>query len=307
MLGQVIQTFNRFYRVKNEEGTWLCSLKGNFRKAPLAYRLPVIGDTVNIELGVERDGVDGFISKIEPRRNSLSRHGGDFRRPKVMAANLDLILVVTGMIEPGIDWGLIDRYAMACEQEEIPFELVFNKMEIDPDDGASIPKMLYQQLGFPIHLTSVKTGRGLADLAEVLIGKVVFLTGASGVGKSSLINALAPHAGLTTGQVDHKRGQGRHTTTFSILIPTACGGYLADSPGLRNFIPPMVAPEMVRFGFREMVAVQHECRFPNCFHDREPGCAVKLAVKTDQIARSRYEHYLALLIEMRQWAEQQFS
>ena len=133
MLGRVVQTFNRFYRVKNEDGEWLCSLKGNFRKAPLAYRLPVVGDKVRIRLGEDRDGVDGFIYEIEPRTNALSRHGGDFRKPKVMAANLDLILVVTGMVKPGIDWGLIDRYAMACDQEEIPFELIFNKiMDMNP-------------------------------------------------------------------------------------------------------------------------------------------------------------------------------
>ena len=307
MDGRVVQTFNRFYKVKNDEGEWLCSLKGNFRKAPVAYRLPVIGDLVEFNLGEDQDGVKGFIKKIQPRKNSLSRFGGDFRKPKVMAANLDLILVVTGMVKPGIDWGLIDRYMMACEHEEIPVELVFNKIELDPDEGESIPIELYEDLEIPYHLTSAKSGEGLAHLEKSLEGKIVLLTGASGVGKSSLVNALAPHADLKTGHVDAKLGQGRHTTTFSILIPMECGGYLADSPGLRDFVPPMVKPDTVRFGFRDIAAVQHACRFPNCLHDREPGCAVKAAVEEDEIALSRYQHYMELLDEMREWEAKFFS
>lgn len=306
MLGRVVHTFNRFYRVKNETGEWLCSLKGNFRRAKDGYRLPVIGDFVELDLGEGREGVDGYISEIKPRSNSLSRYGGDFRRPKVMAANLDLILVVTGMVKPGIDWGLIDRYMMACEHEEIPVELVFNKIELDPKNGAGIPVDLYEQLEVPVHLTSVKTGRGLKRLAQGIAGKLVFLTGASGVGKSSLVNALAPHADLATGQVDEKRGQGKHTTTSSVLIPTDQDGYLADSPGLRDFVPPMVPPESVRFGFREMSALQDKCKFPNCLHHKEPGCGVKAAVKNGTVAKSRYQHYLELLEEMQQWAERKF-
>jgi len=307
MLGKVIQTFNRFYRVKNDDGEWLCSLKGNFRNAPRAYRLPVIGDLVTFSLGENRDGVEGFILSIEPRRNSLSRHSGNFRKPQVMAANLDMILVVSGVVKPGIDWGLIDRYIMACELEEIPFELVFNKIELDTEGEIEASRAIYGKLDMPIHLTSVKTGRGMTDLAQAIAGKTVFLTGASGVGKSSLINVLAPHADLSTGKVDKKRGQGRHTTTFSILIPTECGGYLVDSPGLRDFVPPMVEPEAVRFGFCEMTAIQHQCRFPDCMHDKEPGCAVKAAAESGAIASSRYDHYLGVLAEMRQWAAQKFQ
>lgn len=307
MRGKVVHTFNRFYKVKNEDGEWLCIVKGNFRKVKDEYRLPVIGDAVQFQLGDEKDGIEGFISEIEPRTNALARYGGDFRRPKTMAANLDRVLVVTGMIKPGIDWGLIDRYVMACELEEIPVSLVFNKIELDPDNGSGIPTDLYEQLEIPVFFTSVKTGRGLKELSEAIAGKTVFLTGASGVGKSSLINALAPHADLTIGQVDKKRGQGRHTTTFSVLIPTVCGGYLVDSPGLRDFVPPMVPPESVRYGFKEMADLQEKCRFGNCLHDREPGCAVKSGVKNGTVSSSRYAHYLALLVEMRQWAEKRFE
>jgi ribosome biogenesis GTPase len=286
--------------VKVGENTYLCSPKGNFRKSEdRDYRLPVIGDRVAVKLD-KNEGVDGYITSIHARDNHLKRADAEGRRERIMAANLDRILVVSAVAKPGIDYPMLDRYLLSCRLERINCCFVINKVELDPEfdhfelDG-------YEEMGVPILYTSAKTGQGLDTLKEWVSEGISYLTGTSGVGKSTIINCLVPEADLATGSVDPRKGRGRHTTTNSTLVPIG-GGYLVDSPGLRDFYPPKVPPEEVRFGFEEIVEVQSNCRFTSCLHDQEPGCAVFEAVEEGAISVDRYKSYLYLLGEMQAFA-----
>lgn len=308
MLGLVVRTHNRFYKVRMDGQTLLCSPKGNFRKnAPKGYHLPVIGDQVDVELHRKKTrGVDGYITKIHRRKNQLERSLGDGRRVRIMAANLDRIMITGGIDKPGIDWGLTDRYIVACELSGIPYMLVFNKLELNPDFAEDPFCQAYRRMDIPMIFTSTKTDLGMDALKDAVSDGISFFTGASGVGKSSLINKIVPEANLTTGAVDERKGLGKHTTTNSTLVPVA-SGYLVDSPGLRDFLPPIVPPEQVRFGFREMVNTQGECRFSTCLHQQEPGCAVKDAVDQGDISELRYKNYLEIVEEMQNYVQDRYS
>ncbi len=306
--GLIAKTHNRFYEVRVAGETFLCSPKGGFKRADEpAYRLPVIGDEVSVRLLAERqEGVDGYITEIHERRNLLERADADGRRKRAMAANLDLALVVSAVARPGVDFGLIDRYMLTCELSGIPYALVINKIDLDPSFSDCPALEIYRALGAPILEVSAKQGIGLDALKERLDRGVFYLTGASGVGKSTLINRLAPSADLTVAAVDPKKGRGRHTTTFSVLVPTGEASFLIDSPGLRDFYPPKVEPDQVRFGFKEIASAQHDCRFTSCLHDREPGCAVRTSVERGQVSAMRYKSYLFLLREMIEFQQNQW-
>lgn len=296
----VTKTHNRFYQILVDGANHLCSPKGQIRRhADPEYHLPVIGDRVEVELlPTRRQGVDGYITAILERRNCLTRADAEGRKLRIMAANLDRILFVSAHVRPGIDYGQLDRYMLAAELAGIPYEMIFNKVDLDPECEEDPRLEIYRELDVPILNTSVKTGEGMDAIRTDMADGITFLTGTSGVGKSTLINALVPEADLTTGEVDPRKGRGRHTTTYSVLVPIGDAGYLADSPGLRDFYPPKVRPEEVRFGFREIVAAQAHCRFTSCLHNGEPGCEVVRQVEEDLISDMRYRSYLFILNEM---------
>ena len=306
--GLITRTHNRFYHVAVDEQSYLCSPKGAFRQSSNPeYRLPVIGDRVRISLlDKKQRGVDGYISEILERDNRLLRADADGRRERVMAANLDRILVVSAVEKPGVDFGLIDRYILSCELAGIVYHLVINKIELNPAFIDDQRLQIYRQLEIPILVTSAKTGQGMDALKESVADGISYLSGASGVGKSTLINSLVPKAELNTGEVDPRRGRGRHTTTYSTLVPIDEHGLLVDSPGLRDFYPPRVPPEEVRFGFREIVEAQSGCRFSTCLHVEEPQCAVLDAVETGDISQLRYKSYLFLIREMQDFLQSRY-
>ncbi len=309
MKGLVIKTHNRFYEIKAGDEVFLCSPKGSFkRKAEPEYRLPVVGDQVDLELLAKRQrGVDGYIVAIDYRRNRLKRALVDKRKERVMAANLDRILVVSACVKPGVDWGFIDRYLLTCELADIPCSILLNKVDLDPNHGEDNFIDIYRSLDYPMLKTSVKSAIGLDTLKAMTADGISLFTGASGVGKSSLINQLAPQANLATGEVDARKGTGKHTTTFSALVPMEHGqAWLADSPGLRDFAPPPVEPDQVRFGYREIAQAQKDCRFSTCLHNAEPGCAVRAAVSDGSISNHRYRSYLAVVQEMRDYFQSRF-
>lgn len=308
MEGLIVKTHNRFYHVLNDGVTRLCSPKGNFRtKKDPEYRLPVIGDRVMIDPAKGKKGVEGYIVDICKRRNRLVRTDFEGRRVRVMAANLDRAMVVSAISEPGVDFSLIDRYLLTCELAHIDCTLVINKIDLDPQFTHDPRLQAYRDMDIPIIEVSAKTGQGMDELNEAVSHGISYLTGASGVGKSSLVNFLAPEAEMATGTVDPKKGQGRHTTTYSALVAHGEEGYLVDSPGLREFYPPRVDPDQVRFGFHEIAMAQRDCRFSGCLHDGEPGCAIMDQVEKGDISSMRYKSYLNILQEMLDYAQNRFS
>ncbi len=307
MKGLIVRTHNRFYHVRVDDKIYVVSPKGKFRRGEdPQYRLPVIGDTVSVDLELKDKGVDGYITEIEERRNGLARADQDGRRERIMAANIDLAMVVSAVVKPGVDFALIDRYILSLELCHIPYALLINKIELDPSFSDDPDLEAYRQLDIPVLEVSAKTDQGLDELKSLVQSGISYLTGASGVGKSTLINRLVPEADLATGAVDVRKGRGKHTTTYSTLVPTGDHGFLVDSPGLRDFYPPKVPPEDVRFGYREIAAAQANCRFNSCLHDGEPDCAVWPLVESGQISAMRFKSYLFNMREMKEYFQNRY-
>ncbi len=294
---------NRFYDVIVDKRWVRCQPKGQIRRHEDAeYRLPVIGDHVVVELepGQER-GVEGYVIEILPRQNRLMRSIGDTRETeKVMAANLDRTLIVSAIERPGLDWSMLDRFLVTCELLDISACIVINKVDLNPARLNAKELTTYQDLGYPVLETSVKDNLGIGRLQALVESGISLFAGTSGVGKSSLINWLVPKAKLVTGAVNERSGSGRHTTTTSVLIPVKGEGYLVDSPGLRDFFPPRVEPDQVRFGYVEIREAQRDCKFTTCQHLEEPGCAVREAVRAGDIAAFRYANYRFIVGDMMQ-------
>jgi ribosome biogenesis GTPase len=250
----------------------------------------VCGDRVRFVPG-EESGT-ALVTAVDRRSNALIRASGPGRRADLLAANLSLIAVVIA-VEPAPDWFIVDRFLCAAECMQAAGVLVANKCDIAEPD----PEVLanYRRLGFPIVATSSSDGSGLDILARVFAGQSGVLVGQSGVGKTSLINALVPDADALTGQLVNKTGEGRHTTSASLMYALPGGGWLIDTPGVRDFVPKLDSVASVATGFREIHQFGRECRFSNCRHLREPGCAVKAAVRDGQIAERRYASYKRLI------------
>lgn len=294
---------NRFYDVLIGDRKVRCQPKGHIRRHKDAeYCLPVIGDRVDLELlDSQEDGVDGYITGIKPRRNRLMRSTGDaHENEKVMAANLDRTLIVNAIERPGLDWSMLDRFLVTCELLDIDACIVINKVDLDPQKLERPEITTYTELGYPVVETSVKADIGMGRLRALIADGISLFAGTSGVGKSSLINWLVPRAKLTTGAVNQRSGAGRHTTTHSQLISLGGSGFLADSPGLRDFYPPRIEPDEVRFGYVEIREIQRDCRFSTCQHMDEPACAVREAVRAGEIASFRYANYHAMMVDMQQ-------
>lgn len=234
------------------------------------------------------------VTALLPRRNLLERL--DPRgQVRPVAANIDQVVLVTAL-RPAPRWSLVDRYLVAVEALRARGVVVLNKADLEPPAEADIPERvaLYGGLGYPVLRTSVVTGLGLDGLRAQLRDVTSILVGQSGVGKSSLIQALLPHEDLRIGEISDTTGEGRHTTTASTLYHLPGGGDLIDSPGVRDFTPPPLPPADLAQGFVEFRPYLGKCRFHNCVHDREPGCAIKAAVEAGEISERRYRSYLAL-------------
>lgn len=299
--GVVIRNTGSAYIVKTEDGTDVpCRIKGNFRIKGIRTTNPVAtGDRVIVSKSA--DDAD-YITEILPRKNYIIRRASNLSKEShILASNLDLAALVVSLREPATPTTFIDRFLATAEAYSVPACLVINKCDMWDEEDREIAealKILYTQIGYEVFFTSATTGQGIDSLLLFLKGKVTLFAGNSGVGKSSLINSLIPGADLKTGKISDIHHTGTHTTTFSEMLPLPEGGSLIDIPGVRGFGTIDFEPSEVSHYFPEIFRKSAECRYGNCKHTGEPGCAVVPAVENHEISQSRYASYLSILEEL---------
>lgn len=301
--GLVISTSAGRCLVKVGGQSWMCGVRGRLKQGSRAVQTLVIaGDRVMCRRsGSGPDRLAGVVEEVLPRRNKVSRQaaarsGGNVEQ--VLVANLDQVVAVQSLTEPTPQSGFMDRVLVAAERYAVAGILVLNKTDLASPAAADRPWTYFAQLGYRVIRTSAADGTGLPELSAVLAGKISIMLGASGVGKSSLLNAIQPGLGLRVAAVTGKTGLGRHTTTRTELYPLEGGGYLADSPGLRGLLPWDIAPEALRDYFPEFRQPAGLCRYRTCLHRDEPDCGVKQEVAAGAIPGWRHEVYLSLVREL---------
>lgn len=264
------------------------SLRGRVKQHDA--RIVSVGDLVELE-AVEDDT---RITALFPRESALTRHGVARRREQVIVANVDQVAVVVAARDPAPDLLMVDRLLALAELSGVAGLLVVNKTDLD-----DVPEELraYERIGYDVLASSAVDGDGLSEFEDRLAGRISVLSGQSGVGKSSLLNALMPGLDLRVGEVSEKKARGRHTTVASTLYRFPRGGYVADTPGLQYLALWEIDPAELEVGFREIHAASEACRFNDCRHRTEPGCAVREAVEGGDISERRYRSYLGLLEE----------
>ncbi len=281
--GTIMSALSGFYFVRSEGELIRCRARGRFRKDGLT---PLVGDRVVIA----RDGSDGTICQLLPRKNA-------FNRPAV--ANVDYLVMLLSAALPVTDPYLVDRITVRCEKNHCGVLLVLNKCDLDP--GEELWR-IYARSGYALYPVSAKTGQGVQALRQAIAGKICCFTGNSGVGKSSLINTLAPDLAIPTGEVSQKLGRGRHTTRHVELFDVGSGTLLGDTPGFASFgdeNETPILPEELAGLFPEFAPYIGACRFDDCTHRKEPGCALRAAVESGKVHPSRYSSYLRLYDEAR--------
>lgn len=284
--------------MKTDDGQVIESkIKGNFRLKGIRSTNPVaVGDRV--ELVANQEGT-AFISAIEDRRNYIIRKSQNLsKQSHILAANVDQAFLLVTVNHPQTSTIFIDRFLASAEAYRVPVVLIFNKSDLLTEDELHYERMmmtLYQTIGYACHEVSAATGEGVGQLIPLLQDKITLLSGNSGVGKSTLINWILPNANLRTAEISDAHNTGMHTTTFSEMLELPEGGYLIDTPGIKGFGTFDMEPEELTSYFKEIFKFSEGCRFSNCTHTHEPGCAVLAAVENHHIAASRYQSYLSML------------
>ena len=298
MKGLVIKNTGSWYTVRTDGGQLVESkIKGNFRLKGIRSTNPVaVGDRV--ELITNQEGT-AFITTIEDRRNYIIRKSPNLsKQSHILAANIDQALLMVTVNYPQTSTTFIDRFLASAEAYRVPVTLVFNKRDILSEDELHYQQMmcsLYDMVGYRCIELSAATGEGVQQLQNIVAGKISLISGNSGVGKSTLINRLVPDADQRTAEISDAHNTGMHTTTFSQMIPLQQGGYLIDTPGIKGFGTFDIEKEELTSYFREIFHFSKDCRFSNCTHTHEPGCAVLRALEEHYIAESRYQSYLSML------------
>lgn len=298
MHGLIIKNTGSWYTVKTDDGRIVeCKVKGNFRLKGIRSTSPVaVGDYVDIIMNAEGTAL---ISAIDDRKNYIIRKASNLsKQSQIIAANLDQALLIITIKQPETSTTFIDRFLAGAEAYRVPVVLVFNKTDLLNDDERRYQQQmvtLYETIGYPCIEISAETGMGINQLQTLLKQKVTLVSGNSGVGKSTLINAIIPHADQRTAEISNAHGTGMHTTTFSEMIELAEGGYLIDTPGIKGFGTFDIEPEELTSYFKEIFEFSKDCKFNNCTHTHEPGCGVIQAVENHYISVSRYQSYLNML------------
>lgn len=300
MTGVVYKSTGSWFQVKTEEGhTYQCRIKGKLRLSQIRSTSPVaVGDRVIFE--VDDDGV-GVISSIMERDNYLVRKSVNLSKQlHIIGANIDRVFLVVTLANPATHTTFIDRFLVSAAAFGIEAVLVFNKMDQYADELLPVIEEfseIYTNIGYQVLFCSATTLMGIEDLKEAMKGKTSIFSGHSGVGKSTLINAMAPELSLKIGALSEQHNQGQHTTTFAEMFDLSFGGRIIDSPGIRGFgIADIEKDEIARY-FPEFFKVSAQCKYNNCQHLSEPGCAVKAAIENETIAGTRYDSYLSMVLE----------
>lgn len=301
MKGLVIKNTGSWVTVRLDDGNTVnCKMRGVLRLKGLRCTNPVaVGDIVQVE---DKGGDAPVVGAIEPRRNYIIRRASNLSKEfQIIASNLDQAVLVVTLTNPVTSTTFIDRFLATAEAYQVPAVLAFNKVDLLSTDELRQQlvdlKSLYESIGYPVVTMSAATGEGADSLREILSGKMSLLSGNSGVGKSSIINLLVPDAHVRVGDVSHTHHKGMHTTTFSELLDLPGGGAIIDTPGVKAFGTIDFERAEVAHYFREIFSVSSDCRFNNCTHTHEPGCAVLAAVEQGDIAYSRFISYLSILDE----------
>lgn len=297
--GIVMKSTGSWYKVERADGSFIdCRIKGKFRMKGIRTTNPIaVGDEV--EFILEKEEVEtGVIQKIHPRKNYLIRKSTKLSKAvHMIASNIDQLVIITSIIKPNIALGFIDRILISAESYDIPAIIVFNKLDVYTEkaiDKLAEVKTMYEDIGYTCLVTSAKTGYGLEEFKSILKGKTTLLSGHSGVGKSSLINAIEPNLNLKTVEVSDYNEKGKHTTTFAEMHNLSSAVKIIDTPGVRSFGIIDFEKEYLSHYFPEMRKFLGSCKFNNCVHIAEPGCAVKEAFENGEIAPSRYDNYYEL-------------
>ncbi len=293
MRGLVIRTQSGFYTVETADGRLVCELRGRLKKGRRQGDVVAVGDWVQITpLGGER----GVIEEVEERKRLFIRLAPNPQGvyQQILIANPDQVVFVFACTDPAPHLGMLDRYLVIAEKQAIPVLILANKMDLVSAPQAEELFGRYPALGYGVLYTSTKTRQGIEELRQTLAGKISLFSGPSGVGKSSLLNAIQPGLGLAARQVSHATSKGRHTTVVRELFPLETGGYVADTPGLKALALWDIEPEELDGYFPELRDLVHQCQFSDCTHRHEPGCAVLQALALGAVHPERYQSYLRM-------------
>ena len=295
--GVVISSTGSWYEVATERGTLDCRIRGKLRLKGIRSTNPVVvGDRVM----VEQDEQSNSIVEIIPRQNYVIRRASNLSKEShIIAANIDRALLIVTLQAPTTPREFVDRFLVTCEAYKVPVTIVLGKADslVDELDAEAREfEAIYRDAGYDVLRLSSTTGVGVEEIREMLRGRTTLVAGNSGVGKSTLVRSIDPTLDIRTGEISESHHKGKHTTTFSTMYPIE-GGYIIDTPGIKGFgLIDIESRELCRY-FPEMMRLAPDCRFYNCTHTHEPGCAVSEAVKEGVVASSRYESYLKILDE----------
>ncbi len=296
MEGVVVSSTGSHYMVESSEGTHLCKIRGNFRIKGVKTTNPVaVGDKVDFT----QEGDCGWITAVHERKNCIIRKSVNLsKQTHIIAANIDMAFLVVGITQPRTPQGFIDRFLATAEAYRVPVCIVVNKTDLFGEEEREEWREIgavYTPLGYEVLATSTVSGEGIDGLREKMKGKVCLFSGNSGVGKSALIHSLEPDLNIRVGEISAVHQKGQHTTTHARMYNLSFGAKIVDTPGIKEFgMVQFQKDELSRY-FPEMQALINDCRFNNCTHEHEPGCAVKQAVEEGRISSLRYKSYLNIL------------